>query len=230
MDKQLGEQLGQQLGMTTGVTGNKLSLRLLEQRMKQAARDATMEDADEPTSQRQSRRKGKQPSRVVRETKGTIKKRRSKSEPAIPSPTYKGPYREPVVHFNDEAEVKKFERLAPGSLSGRKLSEWRKRYEMMRTQREIELRQQREADALEAIKTLHSYFDEATGVEQNTAAATRSADATKDLDYLFEGLNLKKAEGRRRRRRRTRRRNPNKNNHKNTNKQLPFVRRFRLRY
>lgn len=38
-----------------------------------------------------------------------------------------------------------------------------------------------------------------------------------------------KAEGRRRRKR-TRGRNPNKNNHKNTYKQLPFVRRFRLRY
>ena len=216
----------EELGMTSNKTDNKRPMRQIIQSIEQAARDARMEDAQQTKSQIQ--RKGNKTARVKQSNplRGVTKKKRRRSAPAV---IMKDDYRNRAPHFDEDAEVEKSERLASGALSGKKLLEWRNRYEMMLTPMEKEQRLARAAKAKEKEKELYEILNNwAIGQPNMTEAATRSAEETDGLASVLENLRLP-GKGRRRRRRRTRRRNLNKNNYENTYKQFPFVKRIRLR-
>ena len=188
------------------------------------SKDEPMGEAEESTSQRQSRRKDNKTAKARKsiKPKGVTKNRR-KLLPSVFST-----YRDPKLDFDPDARVESRSRLLPGALS-------RQLFQMPLTKIEMDRKKKRHAKAkpIDEDEDLYELLDNFHVGQPNISDdAKRSAKEADDLAGVFGKLELpnKKAEGRRRRRTRTRRRNPNKNNHKNTNKQFPFVRRFRLRY
>ena len=182
-------------GFITTNDGRRISARLLDVLQNRLSRDQHMDEAEEPISQRQSKRKGNQTAkaRKPKESKGVTKKRMKPATLPV-LPVVFDRYRDTKVEFDPDARPEPSSRLAPGALS-------RQLYQLPLTDSEKAQKEQRKADARKFEIQLARDLDE-MGVGNITAAATRSAEATKDLDDLFKGLNLKKAEGRRRRRRR----------------------------